>query len=111
MHARFTSVFICAPSVATDSTSRSLASVNGEVAVGHLEDDQRHGGGVIFADVAGPRAGGAILFGDQLIARQDKSTGKWSGDFSDDYATAMALIILQMPNRYLPVYTGKGPGS
>ena len=26
-------------------------------------------------------------------------------------ATAMALIILQMPNRYLPVYTGKGPGS
>ena len=22
----------------------------------------------------------------------------------------MALIILQMPNRYLPVYAGKGPG-
>ncbi|HEX8522030.1 MAG TPA: prenyltransferase/squalene oxidase repeat-containing protein [Tepidisphaeraceae bacterium] len=48
---------------------------------------------------------------DQLITRQDKSSGKWSGDFNDDYATAMALIILQMPNRYLPVYTGKGPGS
>jgi hypothetical protein len=48
---------------------------------------------------------------DQLIARQNKGTGAWSGDFSEDYATAMALIILQMPNRYLPVYTGKGPGS
>jgi hypothetical protein len=48
---------------------------------------------------------------DQLIARQNRATGAWSGDFSEDYATSMALIILQMPNRYLPVYTGKGPGS
>jgi hypothetical protein len=48
---------------------------------------------------------------DQLIARQNARTGLWQGDFSEDYATAMALIILQMPNRYLPVYSGKGPGS
>ncbi|MGH7177636.1 MAG: prenyltransferase/squalene oxidase repeat-containing protein [Tepidisphaeraceae bacterium] len=47
---------------------------------------------------------------DQLIAKQARN-GAWSGDFSEDYATSMALIILQMPNRYLPVYTGKGPGS
>jgi hypothetical protein len=47
---------------------------------------------------------------EQLINRQGNS-GAWSGDFSEDYATSMALIILQMPNRYLPVYTGKGPGS
>jgi hypothetical protein len=47
---------------------------------------------------------------DQLIARQSP-TGNWSGDYSDDYATSMALIILQMPNRYLPVYSGKGPGG
>jgi hypothetical protein len=47
---------------------------------------------------------------DQLIARQTPD-GNWTGDISDDYATAMALIILQMPNRYLPVYAGKGPGS
>ena len=46
---------------------------------------------------------------DQLIARQQN--GSWTGDQSQDYATSMALIILQMPNRYLPVYTGKGPGS
>ncbi len=48
---------------------------------------------------------------DELIGRQDKTSGCWEGDFSQDYATAMALIILQMPNRYLPVYNGKGPGS
>jgi hypothetical protein len=48
---------------------------------------------------------------DQLISRQNPATGSWSGDFSEDYATSMALIILQMPNRYLPVYTGKGPGD
>ncbi len=48
---------------------------------------------------------------DELIHRQETDHDHWSGDFSDDYATAMALIILQMPNRYLPVYNGKGPGS
>jgi hypothetical protein len=47
---------------------------------------------------------------DQLVANQ-QSDGAWQGDFSRDYATAMALIILQMPNRYLPVFTGKGPGD
>lgn len=47
---------------------------------------------------------------DELCQRQGEN-GAWSGDFSEDYATSMALIILQMPNRYLPVYAGKGPGS
>jgi hypothetical protein len=48
---------------------------------------------------------------DELIARQDAASGAWNSNVSPDYATAMSLIILQMPNRYLPVYTGKGPGS
>jgi hypothetical protein len=48
---------------------------------------------------------------DQLIARQTHSTGGWSGDVTDEYATALALIILQMPHRYLPVFHGKGPGA
>jgi hypothetical protein len=50
---------------------------------------------------------------DELLARQRQSSGQdhWDGDFSEDYATAMALIILGMPNRYLPVFAGKGPGS
>ncbi len=50
---------------------------------------------------------------DELIEKmgQTASRDHWDGDFSEDYATSMALIILQMPNRYLPVYAGKGPGS
>ena len=48
---------------------------------------------------------------DELIAKQDKTTGSWPPEISDDYSTACALIILQMPNRYLPVFSGKGPGS
>ncbi len=47
---------------------------------------------------------------DQLLAKQT-ATGNWSGEYADDYCTAMALIILQMPNRYLPVFNGKGPGD
>jgi prenyltransferase beta subunit len=46
-----------------------------------------------------------------LISRQDNMRGGWNGEAGDDYATAMALIILQMPNRYLPVFHGKGPGQ
>jgi prenyltransferase beta subunit len=46
-----------------------------------------------------------------LVSRQNKSTGDWEGEVDPDYCTAMALIILQMPNRYLPVFNGKGPGS
>ncbi|HSI35083.1 MAG: prenyltransferase/squalene oxidase repeat-containing protein [Phycisphaerae bacterium] len=48
---------------------------------------------------------------DQLIARQNRTHGGWSGDVTDEYATALALIILQMPHRYLPVFHGKGPGA
>jgi hypothetical protein len=48
---------------------------------------------------------------DVLIARQTPDSGRWEGEVDPDYCTAMALIILQMPNRYLPVFNGKGPGS
>jgi hypothetical protein len=48
----------------------------------------------------------------QLIERQNKTTGAWTqSEAGEDYGTAMALIILQMPNRYLPVFHGKGPGG
>jgi hypothetical protein len=46
---------------------------------------------------------------EELISRQNND--HWSGEVSEDYDTAMALIILQMPNRYLPVFdasTGAG---
>ncbi len=47
---------------------------------------------------------------EALIKRQ-AANGSWTGDVNDDFATSIALIILQMPNRYLPVFNGKGPGS
>jgi prenyltransferase beta subunit len=46
-----------------------------------------------------------------LVSRQNKEVGNWEGEVDPDYCTAMALIILQMPNRYLPVFNGKGQGS
>lgn len=49
---------------------------------------------------------------DELINnRQNPETGAFSGEIAPEYATACALIILQMPNRYLPVFNGKGPGG
>lgn len=45
------------------------------------------------------------------LLRMQSPAGNWSGDNSEAYATSMALIILQMPKRYLPVFSGKGAGS
>jgi hypothetical protein len=39
----------------------------------------------------------------ELLQRQ-KTDGRWSSNFGDDYATAMALITLQVPNRLLPIF-------
>ena len=47
---------------------------------------------------------------DELIGRQ-RAAGQWDGEVSEDYCTAVSLIVLQMPNRYLPVFSGKGPGG
>jgi squalene cyclase len=47
---------------------------------------------------------------EELIARQNPD-GSWAGEVSPEYCTAMALIVLQMPNRYLPVFSGKGAGA
>jgi hypothetical protein len=47
---------------------------------------------------------------DQLIGQQT-AAGNWAGEITEDYCTAMGLIVLQMPNRYLPVFNGKGPGD
>jgi hypothetical protein len=47
---------------------------------------------------------------EELIASQDVN-GSWNGEVNQQYCTAMSLIILQIPGRYLPVFSGKGPGS
>jgi Prenyltransferase and squalene oxidase repeat len=42
---------------------------------------------------------------DQLLKMQDKAEGSWSGDgIGKTYGTAIALIILQLPYKFLPVY-------
>jgi hypothetical protein len=38
-----------------------------------------------------------------LLNKQDKANGNWSGETGVVYATSMALIILQVPNRLLPI--------
>jgi hypothetical protein len=54
----------------------------------------------------GGRAKTATAFRDALVRRQEPD-GAWSGDFSKTYSTAMALIALQMPDRWLTVLGGK----
>ena len=40
---------------------------------------------------------------DELTERQAES-GEWTDVYGGAYATGMSLIILQMPNRYLPIF-------
>lgn len=42
---------------------------------------------------------------DEIITRQDRGNGAWSDPSAGGpYATAMAMIILQLPKRYLPIF-------
>ncbi len=40
---------------------------------------------------------------DELLRRQ-AATGFWTDSICNEYGTAMALIILQIPNNYLPIF-------
>ena len=40
---------------------------------------------------------------DELVAKQADS-GLWSDMIGDEYGTAMALIVLQMPNNFIPIF-------
>ncbi len=40
---------------------------------------------------------------DELVGKQS-SRGDWSDSIGNEYGTAMALIILQMPNNFLPIF-------
>jgi hypothetical protein len=41
---------------------------------------------------------------DELLARSRQGNGRWHDtQFGEAYATAMALIVLQLPNNYLPI--------
>jgi hypothetical protein len=40
---------------------------------------------------------------DELLSKQ-QDQGNWSDSVGNDYGTSMALIILQIPNNYLPIF-------
>jgi hypothetical protein len=40
---------------------------------------------------------------DQLLQRQ-QANGHWLDTICPEYGTAMACIVLQMPNSYLPIF-------
>ena len=40
---------------------------------------------------------------DELITRQ-REDGSWASGFGADYATAMSLLVLQVPNQALPIF-------
>jgi hypothetical protein len=41
---------------------------------------------------------------DELVKRQSSANGFWTDSICNEYGTAMALIILQIPNNYLPIF-------
>ena len=42
---------------------------------------------------------------DQLLKMQNKEDGSWHGDgIGKTYGTAIGLIVLQLPYKYLPVF-------
>src|SRR5688500_20356357 len=59
------SSILCPP---PPSPAAPLPVKHRQIPVGHLEDDQAHGGRVVRAALAGPRAVCAILAGDELVA-------------------------------------------
>ena len=40
---------------------------------------------------------------DEILSKQ-VADGSWSNTWGQEYGTAMSLIILQMPNRLLPIF-------
>ncbi len=40
---------------------------------------------------------------DALVSSQDPADGSWHDHVDQHYATAMACLILQVPNNYLPI--------
>jgi hypothetical protein len=41
---------------------------------------------------------------DELLERQMPNDGSWPDSVCNEYGTAMACIILQMPNQYVPIF-------
>lgn len=74
-----------------------------ELSVGHYFYGHYYAAQTMF--LAGDRAWQEwwLAIRSELVERQDPE-GYWPGQAGNEYGTAMALIILQMPNRLLPIF-------
>ena len=63
---------------------------------------------ILVAREAGDRLGDALesleVPPDTCIIQTQRPDGNWQDDVGVTYATAMALIIVQVPNEYLPIF-------
>ena len=94
----------------TDEANRALAYLKQQSAPTSMQGEQSyffyanyyaaqvmwHGGGEDWANWYGSLR-------DRLVSRQ-KQDGSWEDQISSEYGTAMACLILQMPNNYLPIF-------
>ena len=40
----------------------------------------------------------------EIVAKQSKNDGSWSGSYGQAYGTSLSILILGVPYRYLPIY-------
>jgi len=93
-----------------DEIKRGVAYVNAQMATGTAANNNGH---FYYGNYYATQA--MFMFGGDawkaywpsirktLLERQSKTAGNWSGESGDVYATSMALIMLQVPNRLLPI--------
>lgn len=74
-----------------------------EQTVGHYFYGHYYAAQAMFLAGDGPWGSWWPAVRDELIQKQD-AEGFWRGQAGQEYGTAMALIILQMPNRLLPIF-------
>ena len=93
-----------------DEITKGLAYLNDNMPGGNAGDfDRYYFYGQYYAAQAMWHAGGDHWRNyypsarDTIVARQ-RANGSWQDTICSEYGTAMACIVLQMPNNYLPIF-------
>ncbi|MDA7979692.1 MAG: terpene cyclase/mutase family protein [Pirellulales bacterium] len=93
----------------TDEISRGLDYVMKHLPRGRFNREEHYFYGHYYAVQAMWHAGGAYwkawypAIRDELV-RLQRPGGMWNDPICQEYGTAMACIVLQMPNNYLPIF-------
>ncbi|MCP4247469.1 MAG: prenyltransferase [bacterium] len=74
-----------------------------EQSVGHMFYGHYYAAQAMFLAGEGPWQVWWPAIREELLAKQTED-GSWRGQAGTEYGTAMALVILQMPNRLLPIF-------